>query len=1008
MKLRITSALWGVIVVSCVTVGGASTRVRAADLPTAPPPRAKAPPRGPADDVHAKQLATARELLARNEKDARSAPLEGAWAPVAAVLAATETSGSTPDALRLATELIPRLRIDVVKPWLVSLMTANPDRGWAVVEALAEHVEKSDAGLSSNPDRRAKLLKLQSAAINTHLATRSATPAPQKVLVRFVTKWMDEAETARRAVPPPPPPFQPGRPIQPTRPPTRSDHSVSVYDLIDAAPNARFVDSLTDPALRARVLESLVRTFLVEGEEAAAFANIELLATAKHASAPDLLAEFLRAWARNHNPNPYSPYAQQPIMYGPNGQPISRGMPLVPVTRSLQERNLDELTQLVARIRKLPGNPPEEALLVQAFMSCYTANAIYSRQELQNVFGPPKDLKPESLSRLTEQMRTSVTLLRAQLAQQGQQKPARKPEDLQADVLAGYAVMRALLDDALTQQPTNWRLALNRTVVMFDELDFQHDIGPKPDFTTRRTEIMADFARVAGLYATQVDDRDGTPNLTVYEQWFNAALGASDLQGLTEAKLPDLRQPAKIRAAMLALPGEAGERHVAEFAAALYPRLAAVKPAMKPRFLKMGADVVDNHPRLGPAKKLLSYYKDLAKEVKLEVALDGATGVGSMEPFGVFVMLRHTRELEQGSGGFGRFLQNQIGNPMAYNYGRPQTNYRDRFENAMSAAVSEHFEVVSCTFESDKVVSRPTPEEGWRITPYAYLLLKARGTQVDRLPPLQLDLDFMDGTGFVVLGIESSAVQLDASRRDRRPATGVEVTQTVDERHAAEGTLKLEVKAAARGLVPELDQLLTAIPSGFETVKTDAHALSVVKFDPEASQPAVRSERTWLLTLKAKADRTDPNFRFPTAAGPDTVVKLQRYQDADIVPAGEEIVIGNAGPAPVRYRRYAALAGLVSLLCVGAAVAWRLLRGTRRPARVSGLSVPRRLTPFTVLGYLRSVARRTGLTDAQRAELQKTIQRIEQHYYSGEAGDGAPLVLKAIVDRWAGTALQNA
>ncbi|QEG29028.1 hypothetical protein GobsT_38170 [Gemmata obscuriglobus] len=1002
MKLRATSVLCAAILAAWVTpdlvAGGA-------DLPVAPTPRAKGTAPGTPGDLHAKQLAAARELLARNAKDGQAAHLEAAWKPVAAVLEASDT-GSTTDALRLATDLIPRLRIDIVKPWLVSLMAANPDRGWAVVEALGEHLTRAESALASNPDRRGKLLKLQSAAINAHLATKSANP-PQKLIVRFATKWMEEAEAARRAVPPPPPPFQPGRPVQPTRPPARTDHSVSIYDLIDSAPNERFVESLADQEFRARTLESLVRTYLVEGEEAAAFTNIEILAAARHASTGDLLAEFLRTWAKNHNPNPNPAFAQQPIVYGPNGQMISRGQPLVPVTRSLQERNLDELTQLVARIKKLPGTPPDESLLIQAFMSCYTANAIYTRQALQGVFGPPQNLKPDSLARLTEQMRMSVTALRMQLTQQGQPgqaKSTRKPEDLQGDVLAGYAMTRSLLDDALVKQATNWRLALTRAVVMFDELDFQHDIQPKPDFTSRRTEIMAEFARIAGLYAAQVDERDSSPNLTVYEQWFSAALGASDLQGLTEAKLPDPRQPAKIRAAMQSLPGEAGERHVAEFAAALYPKLATVKPAMKPRFLKMGAEVVDNHPRLGPAKKLLNYYKDLSKEVKLEVVLDGPPGVGSMEPFGAFVLLRHTREIEQGSGGFGRFLQNQVGNPMAYNYGRPATNYRDRFENTMSAALGEHFEVVSCTFESDKVVSRPTPEEGWRITPYAYVLLKARGPQVDRLPPLQLDLDFMDGAGFVVLGIESAAVSLDASRRERRPATGVEVTQTVDERHASEGTLKFEIKATARGLVPELAQLLTAIPDGFETVKTDAHALSVVKFDPEAPQPAVRSERTWLLTLKAKPDRTDPNFRFPVAAGSETVVKLQRYRDADIVPASEEIVIGNFGSAPATYRRYAALAVLIGVVCVVAVVAWRLLRRPRPAQRWHGPQVPNRLTPVTVLGYLRSVATQGGLSTSQNAELQKTIQRIEQHYFSELPDEATPPELTAVVNRWNGTA----
>ncbi|MEL7230279.1 MAG: molybdopterin-guanine dinucleotide biosynthesis protein MobB, partial [Pseudomonadota bacterium] len=38
-------------------------------------------------------------------------------------------------------------------------------------------------------------------------------------------------------------------------------------------------------------------------------------------------------------------------------------------------------------------------------------------------------------------------------------------------------------------------------------------------------------------------------------------------------------------------------------------------------------------------------------------------------------------------------------------------------------------------------------DSGWRRTSYAYLLLKAKGPEVDRIPPLKLDLDFNDVTG---------------------------------------------------------------------------------------------------------------------------------------------------------------------------------------------------------------------------------------------------------------------
>src|SRR5690606_3494244 len=132
------------------------------------------------------------------------------------------------------------------------------------------------------------------------------------------------------------------------------------------------------------------------------------------------------------------------------------------------------------------------------------------------------------------------------------------------------------------------------------------------------------------------------------------------------------------------------------------------------------------------------------------------------EPFGVFVELRHTREIERESGGFSRYLQNQNNSSSwYYNYGRPLENYRDKFQEGTTGLLNEQFEILSVTFQPEDVHSRADREYGWRVTPYAYVLLKARGPQVDKLPSLKIDLDFLDTSGYIVLPVESPAVPLD-------------------------------------------------------------------------------------------------------------------------------------------------------------------------------------------------------------------------------------------------------
>src|SRR5262249_36569142 len=149
-----------------------------------------------------------------------------------------------------------------------------------------------------------------------------------------------------------------------------------------------------------------------------------------------------------------------------------------------------------------------------------------------------------------------------------------------------------------------------------------------------------------------------------------------------------------------------------------------VKAPVKHRYLKAGLEIVGDHKFAYEARKAFEYYKDLVTEIRLETEIDGPDTVGTDEPFGVIVNLRHTREIERESGGFSRYLQNQNNNIFfAYNFGRPTTDYRDRFQAAVQDTLNEQFEVLSVTFQSENVNSRATREYGWRITPYAYLLL---------------------------------------------------------------------------------------------------------------------------------------------------------------------------------------------------------------------------------------------------------------------------------------------
>jgi len=680
----------------------------------------------------------------------------------------------------------------------------------------------------------------------------------------------------------------------------------------------------------------------------------------------------------------------------------------IPLTRSRQQRNLDDLAGWIARLRKLPIGDPDEELLAKAFTSCHSTAEVYRKEAIEKVFGALGGLKPRTLAGLAQQMRENLAGVWRKPEEQKDKKTNRKTKDIQAEVVRGYALGRGVVEQALQKFPGDWSLVLARAALLHDEVSFRQELGKSTEFAPKRNEAYAEFERAARLYAVAVKDLTEEDQSTkVFEQWFYAGLGACDLGQVTEEKLPDVRQPARIRAALLALPGETAEKHRGRFANDLYTRLSAVKPAVKFRYLQGGFAIIGDHEQAAEAKKALDYYKDLVNEIKLVTVPDGAATVGHKQPFGVFVFLRHTLDIERESGGFGRYLQNQnTSTAFSWNYGRPTTDYRDRFQAAATEALKEHFDVVSVTFETDKVHSRADAEYGWRITPYAYLLLKPRGPQVDKLPPLRMDLDFLDTSGYVILPIESAALPLDArsERGAPRPARKLQVTQTLDERQAAQGKLLLEIKATALGLVPDLDRLLTLAPGGFDIIKTDDQGVSVSKFDPESEMIAVASDRTWVVTLKAKPGLPQPpqHFQFGKAKEDDVTMTYQRYNDADLVMVEPEIALEQQYASRGSSIWWWSASIAVAVLITGVLVVYLLRRPRRKQGRMWKLPEP--LTAFTAIGLLERIGQEAPLAEAQKAELQHSLRLLERHYFAANGngagnGDGAP-DLKGIAEGW--------
>jgi len=992
-------------------------------------------------DVEALNLLS-RHLLALYTKEKKTAILEQAWSATQSVLAADDldelptedepaddqtdeerqeerkkrkerADKQKQEALKRAVELAPRLRDELGQRWLDESFTTRIDRGREILATIGTAVSKSLQSRPQDPKYRLGAIKLQRTAVEALVAAAPETATDwTETLSLLAGNWLKESNVSYR--------FDRnsrGRRWQRDRygnfyylddnaeQPSvyryqgNSVRAITTRELLDARPSDRWLE-LVDEGLRPEFAGAFSKLLLKVNEETQAFPYIEQLAVTHAERARDLAHEFLRVWTRNHNPNESRDQYQPYIYYWGYRSRAER----IPLTRSKQVRNLKELAGWVEKLRALPIEPLDEKLLTKAFTTSHSAAEVYRLDSIEKVFGSIDSLEPETLAELIQQMRGNLTGVWRQPDVQKQNSTNRKQKDIQTEVLQGYRVAKEVVQQGLEQHTDHWALLLVEAAIMHDENDYQQEIEQTSEYSERRTAALAKFRQSAESYGRGVGDiTEDKESSQVYEQWFYASLGAVDLAGITDDKVPDPKQPALIREAILALPPDVSERHMDKFANNLFTRLSNAKAELKFRYLRNGFEIVGDNKLAREARKVLDYYQDLVTEIAFETKLDGDDVVGHTEPFGVFVNIRHTKEIERESGGFGRYLQNQNNRGYYYNYGRPTEDYRDKFSEVATQALDEQFEVLSITFQDPEVNSRALPEYGWRYTPYAYLLLKARGPEVDKLPPLHLNLDFMDTSGYAIIPVESPALPLDA-RPDTtlpRPVADVTITQTLDERQADEGKLLLEIKATAHGLVPNYGESVELEAADFEVVNVEDEGVSVSEFDKEADGTTITSERLWVVTLQAKENLPErpKEFQFASAKLPVEEMLYQRYDDADLIEATELISLEQSYGDPNNNVLWVSLATLLGVVGLGFVLRYALRR--RVPVAEARFQVPEQVTPFTVLGVLRDIQHNNGLEADRRTELAESISRLERHYFQGSETSEPDLleIVRTWVDR---------
>lgn len=788
--------------------------------------------------------------------------------------------------------------------------------------------------------------------------------------------------------------------------------------LAQVLPDPRWLAAI-DPGLAAKLETLVAATDGGAGETQSILEMIRPIVDSDPKRATKLGEALLAAWPNYVKPRPanmnyggYNPYggrmARTSYAYNPYGG-MSYGQSFegsTPLTRAKQQRNLARLALVLKQLNDLGVKDLSANSRVEAFAASHSDAEVYTPEGIERIFGPINGLPADVSLKLSQNMRQRLASIwrRPQVQQENQTK--RSDKQLAAEVIRGYHLARELAEAAVNSKPDDWQAVTTLADLDFDTAEFLY--GQKADLATYagvRDLAFAGYRQAAALYAKALESGTIQPSARVFMQWFSSALGASDLGYLTRQDAPDLSQVDAVAAALNGMPMAQARKHVGLFAQDVTRSMNELNPELKPRFLREAVRIIGDHPDGQKARNQLAYYDDLVNEIQLNLGVDGSTQVGRKEPFGALLSIWCTRAAARETGGFGKYLSNDQYHPMT----GQQVDYKDDFEKQIREKLAESFEVISVTFNKPNIQPMGLPREGWEQHPLAYLLLKPEHPSVDRVPPLKLDMDFSDGSGggLVILPITSPVVLIDANARDVPPRTVSELTieQTLDDRKAAtDGTVRLEIHAKAKGLVPDLEALMdVGAVSGFEVSTRDDHGLNIIELDTETESVVPVTERSWTLDFKpAAAAVAMKSFTFPTAKSDVAKVSLKQYADADLVDAKATTAIaavrGRGGWWPIWLT--AVVVVLMALPGWWLAMRRRSKKVTAKPRFV----MPARVTPVDAISLLRKIHAANGeaLKPAEQAELLTTIGDLERRYFAplgGEAASNGPS-LEMVLQTW--------
>lgn len=803
--------------------------------------------------------------------------------------------------------------------------------------------------------------------------------------------------------------------------------------LLRAIPSEKWLSAL-EPSLAIRARRASIAIATTADEIDHALSLTRAANQALPAEAAGTANHFLECWEKRLNPAP-DENEQQFMFYFY----YREFLPMAPLTRGRQQRNLDRLAGLMKDMQTLHVDPAKLPGVVATFRACHAKTEVYQRGDIERVLGPLPTLPAPTAMGLARTMAASLNGDWRSRQAQRSTGAKRTDTEIAAMVDKGYGLALELADAAMAGEPGEWKHAATRAAIAYDRMQYLQSQGRVTDPAKQneyRKEAFEAFARAAERYARVMSEGLERDDPSIYRRWFGAAMGTAELNFLRVDDLPKEGtlqddQVDLVRRAMLSLPQEASDRHLAVFATDVQAAVERAEPEVKPRLVKHALRVIGDHPAGASLRSMDELYQDLVKnELRLRLTIDGDDRVGVDSPFGVLVSLRYTNSVDRETGGFSKYLQNNVWGRVGSQY--REINYRDQLQKEIENSLSKNFSVESLGFFDPFMPAKGVVEDdqdGWKEKPMAYVILRRKDASVDRLPQLVIDMQFTDQTGPVTLAVQSNTPLLaQGEAHERRPVHGVKVSQIVDARsvESGDGAVTLEVRMVGEGVLPDVRELLDGLDAplpGYSLAKDGVEARPALVLQegsvatgrfgwsnndpPKEGYPEpddkgmyrLKVERTFLLTYARGSGPVGNAFTLPTLR-PDCKAELESraYSDLDIVPvAGATVSVSGAWWTPAR----ATLAALLAL--VAAAFGWWLWKKkpAHQPPDASWLA-PARITPLGVVTSLRRLrtSANTSLGADRIIELEREITALELKYFGPGAADDGGAGLREVIQRW--------